>query len=171
MSRYESRHVGSSGCTDSGMPAVEPRLQQQPRRVALPYWPERTVAVLGTYDGSPHAIPVASLLRAGDRRILFSLRRDRDSLARLRDSREIALTVLGDSDTAFTARGRARVLVESLVGQPEFAAVELLVEAIDDHRRLGYSVAILWSDERELEALRERISALQWLAASRGEAA
>jgi len=137
------------------------RLQEHP----LPHWPEQTVAVLVTYDGLPHAIPVASLLRAGDRRILFSLHRDDGSLARLRESPEIALTVLGDSDTAFTARGRAHVLVESLVGQPEFSAVELLVGAIDDHRRCGYSVAILWSDERELEALRERISALQWLAA------
>jgi len=136
-------------------------------RRKLPCWPERSVAVLGTSEGGPHLIPVASLVRVDDRRILFSLRRDRGSLARLRESPEVALSVLGSGDTAFTARGRARIVAESLVGQPDFAGIELLVEAVDDHRQSGSSVVVLWCDERELEALRERVSALQWLAICR----
>jgi hypothetical protein len=52
-----------------------------------------------------------------------------------------------------------------LPGQEDFAALELIVAAIDDHRRIGYSVTVLWGDEREFQAFRERISELQWLAA------
>ena len=135
------------------------------RQRPLPYWPEGTVAVLSTDAGELHAIPVASLLRAGDRRILLSLRRDAGSLAHLAASPEIALSVLGGRGTAFTARGVARVVEESLAEQADYAAIELLVDSIDDHRQVGYSVSVRWSDERELEAFRERISALQWLAA------
>ena len=131
----------------------------------LPYWPEGTVAVLSTDVGAPHAIPVASLLRAGDCRILFSLRRDSHAMARVRESARVALSLLGGNGTSFTARGRAQVILESLPGQEDFAALELIVTAIDDHRQLGYSVTVLWSDERQLEAFRERLSELQWLAA------
>jgi hypothetical protein len=123
------------------------------------------VAVLCTELDPLHAIPVASILRAGDRRILFSLRRDSRAMNRVRESNWVALTLLGGRGTACTARGRAHVLAESLVGQDDFAALELIVAAIDDHRQIGYSVAVLWGDERELEAFRERISELQWLAA------
>jgi hypothetical protein len=131
----------------------------------LPDWPEGTVAVLSTADRQVDATPVASLLRDGDRRVLFALPHNSDALAQLRKSPEVALSVLGEHGTAFTARGYARVLSESMLGQPAFAAVGLVVEAIDDHRQIGYCVRVLWTDRRELEALRERLSALQWLAA------
>jgi hypothetical protein len=133
----------------------------------LPYWPEGTVAVLSTAGQDVGAVPVASLLRDGDRSVLFTLPRASDALARLRRSPAVALSVLGDRGTAFTARGDARVVVESMLEQPTFAAVELKVDAIDDHRQIGWAVRVLWTDQRELEALRERISALQWLAGSR----
>jgi hypothetical protein len=121
--------------------------------------------VLSTDVGAPHAIPVASVLRAGDCRILFCLRRDTQAMARVRESSQVALSLLGGHGTAFTARGHAQVLAESLPGQEDFAALELIVAAIDDHRRIGYSVTVLWGDEREFQAFRERISELQWLAA------
>ena len=59
-------------------PADHPQLAQ------LPEWPTRTIAVLSTSDGGPHAIPVAAPVRAGDWRILVSLERTQGSLARLR---------------------------------------------------------------------------------------
>lgn len=129
----------------------------------LPEWPERTLAVLSTSNGAPHAIPIATFTRAGERRILFSLNRSRGSLERLRESPQVALVVLGEDDTAFTAIGRARVVQESMDSEPDFAAVELDVDAIDDHRQPGYEVGIEWIDKRELVALRERVAALREL--------
>jgi hypothetical protein len=139
------------------VPARRPRVQLQ----VLPTWPEGTVAVLTTIDGGPHAIPIATILRAGDRRIRFSLRRGGGSLERLRRSREIALVVLGDGDNAFTASGRARVIEESMARNSDFAAVELVVDSIDDHRQAGFDVGVNWIDKSELNALRERIAALR----------
>jgi hypothetical protein len=45
--------------------------------------------------------------------------------------------------------------------EPDFAAVELVGESIDDHRRPGYEVGVDWIDEGELNALRERVAALR----------
>jgi hypothetical protein len=132
----------------------------------LPEWPDRTLAVLSTADGGPHAIPIATVLRAGDRRILFSLRHSHASLERLRESPEIALAILGAENNAFTARGRARILEEAMAGEPDFAAVELVVEAIDDHREPGYQVDSrvgVKIDQPELDELRERLAALREL--------
>jgi hypothetical protein len=61
-----------------------PNSREHPQLEALPDWPTRTIAVLATVDQGPHAIPVSAPLRAGDRRILLSLRHDRGSLTRLR---------------------------------------------------------------------------------------
>jgi oxalate decarboxylase len=137
-----------------------------PRLERLPEWPERTLAVLSTTDGGPHAIPVASVLRAGDRRILFSLKHSRGSLERLRESPEVALVVLGAGDTAFTARGRARIVDESMPREPDFAAVELDVEVIDDHRQPGYDVDSgvgVSIEHTALDELRRRIADLRTL--------
>jgi hypothetical protein len=60
----------------------------------LPRWPQRTVAVLSTVDEGVHAIPVSAPVRVGDRRILLSLHRSRDTLGRIRRWPEVALTVL-----------------------------------------------------------------------------
>jgi hypothetical protein len=132
---------------------------QSAQKPPLPYWPEETVALLSACDHRLHAVPIAAILRAGDRRILFCLHRAHWSPA----LRKVALTVLGPG-VAFSARGRAGVLEEALVGERSFVALELIVEAIDDHGAIGYSMAVMWSDERKLEEFRERISALQWLA-------
>jgi hypothetical protein len=135
---------------------------RHPQLNTLPRWPERTLAVLTTTDGGPHAIPVATILRAGDRRILFALKHSHESLERLRDSPRIALVVLGD-DKAFTARGRARIVREALTGEPDFAAVELDVESIDDHRGPGMELGVSVTDHGGLDTLSEHIAALREL--------
>ena len=66
--------------------------------------------MLTSGGGGIDSIPVASLLRAGDRRIHFAVRADSDVAARIRESPEIALSVLGEHGTAFTAQGHARIL-------------------------------------------------------------
>ena len=137
---------------------------RHPQLATLPSWPEGTLGVLSTLDGGPHAIPVATILRAADRRILLALNRDRGSLARLRESPQIALVVLCDGDDAFTASGRARVVREALRGAPDYAAVELLVDSIDDHRRPASDVAAsTWVGETERGALHKRLAALREL--------
>jgi hypothetical protein len=134
----------------------------------LPEWPARTIAVLTTVDPAPHAIPVSAPLRAGERSILLSLHRDRGSLARLRERPQVALTILTEGDIAITARGRARIVEEPMADAPEYAAVTIDVEHVDDHRQAAFLVEAgvdrRWVDEREQHALRERVQALGRLA-------
>ena len=87
----------------------------------------------GTTGDGPQAIPVSAPLRSGDRRILLSLHRTRGSLTRLRGRPEVALAVLAGENVAFTARGQARVVQEQLEGSPDYAAVAIDVEHVDDH--------------------------------------
>jgi hypothetical protein len=133
----------------------------------LPDWPSRTIAVLSTVDPEPHAIPVSAPLRADDRRILLSLHRDRGSLARLRERPKVALTILAEGDVAFTARGRAAVVEESMACGPDYAAVAIAVEHVDDHRQAAFrvdsGVGRQWVDEGEQGALRARVAALREL--------
>jgi hypothetical protein len=134
----------------------------------LPEWPTRTVAVLSTVGDSPHAIPVSAPLRAGDRRILLSLHRERGSLARLRARPDVALTILAEGDVAMTARGRARVVEEPMAQAPEYAAVAIEVEHVDDHRQAAFRVESgvdrRWVDTDEQRALGDRVGALSRLA-------
>jgi hypothetical protein len=131
----------------------------------LPEWPGRTIAVLSTVDDGPYAIPVSAPQRAGDRRILLSLKRDRGSLARLRRHPEVALTLLTEGDIALTARGRARIAEEPMAADPDYAAVAIDVEQIDDHRQAAFTVESgvdrRWVDEGEQRALRDRVQALR----------
>jgi pyridoxamine 5'-phosphate oxidase-like protein len=135
----------------------------------LPEWPSRTIAVLSSVDQGPHAIPVSAPVRAGDRRILLSLHRDRGSLARLRRRPEVALTVLTEGDIAFTARGRARVVEEPMGCAPDYVAVAIDVEAVDDHRQAAFQVESgvgrRWIDASEKRSLGERVAALAAFAA------
>jgi hypothetical protein len=134
-------------------------------RGMLPTWTPRTIAVLSTVDGVPHAIPVSAPVRAGDRTILLSLHRSRESLARLRARPDVALTILADDDVAFTARGRASVVEEPMEVAPEYAAVAIAVEHVDDHRQAAFEVdsgvGRRWIDEAEKAALGERVAALR----------
>jgi oxalate decarboxylase len=116
-------------------PVIVPAARAHPELDALPEWPDGTVGVLSTVGETPHAIPVTAPVRLGDRRIMFSLEHSRGSLARLREHPQAALLIMEGSDRAFTARGRARIAAEPMAGAPEYAAVVLEVEEIDDHRR------------------------------------
>jgi Pyridoxamine 5'-phosphate oxidase len=141
-----------------------PILRRMNDDTRLPEWPSRTIAVLSTVDRDLHAIPVSAPVRAGDHRILLSLHRDRGSLARLRRRPEVALTVLTEGDLAFTARGRARVVEEPMACAPDYVAVAIDVEAVDDHRQAAFEVESgvgrRWIEESEKRALGERVQAL-----------
>src|SRR5689334_2103018 len=101
----------------------------------LPRWPQRTVAVLSTVDEGVEASPVSAPVRAGDRSILLSLHRSRDTLVRIRRWPEVALTFLAEDDLAFTARGRASVVEEPMAADPDYVAVLIDVADVDDHRQ------------------------------------
>lgn len=121
--------------------------------------------MLVTIDTGPHAIPVSWPVRAGDHRVLISLKSDRGSLARLRERPEVALLILGGGDVALCARGEAKVIVEEMPGAEDYAAVQLDVAVIDDHRQSAFAVAqgiqrtVL--DESELNALKGRVATLR----------
>lgn len=89
--------------------------------------------VLVTAGERPHAIPVSAALRAGARRVLLGLARSRGSLARLRADPRAALAIAAEGDVAVTAYGTARVVDHDLV--EGVAAVEVIVEEIQDHNR------------------------------------
>src|SRR5262249_28341428 len=93
-------------------PVIVASRQQCPKRKPLPEWPDKTIAVLSTENEEVHAIPITAPLRVGDRRILFKLRRCRESLARLRKHPKVALTILAKGNVAFTARGPAHLVQE-----------------------------------------------------------
>jgi hypothetical protein len=136
---------------------------------SLPEWPARTIGVLSTIGDGPHAIPVSAPLRAGERRIRLSLHRERGSLARLREQPQVALCVLSSEDVAFTARGQARIVQEPMESAPDYAAVEIDVEHVDDHRQTAFRVTAgvdrEWIDDSEKRALGGRVAALRELPA------
>ena len=108
--------------------------------LTLPEWIPGTVAVLSTGAGPPHAIPVSTGVRAGDRRIVLALARRRASLARLREDPRCALTILAAGDVAFTAHARAEVVEEPMAISDEVAAVLLEVEDVQDHGQPRFEV-------------------------------
>src|SRR5215472_2051220 len=143
--------LGASGAGDG----IVPR---------LPGWPLRTVAVLSSVDDDVHAIPVSAPVRAGDRAILLSLHRSRDTLGRIRRWPEVAVTFLAEGDVAFTARGRATVVEEPMAADPEYAAVSIAVDHVDDHRQRAFRVTAgvdrEWVDDSARAALSTRVRAL-----------
>jgi Pyridoxamine 5'-phosphate oxidase len=137
----------------------------------LPEWPLRTIAVFVTVDQGPHAIPVSAPVRASDHTILLSLHRTRGSLERLRDRPRVALAFLAEGNVAFTARGTARVVDDPMTDAPDYAAVEIDVMEVDDHRQEAFTVQAgverKWIDDGERRALGQRLNTLQQLAATR----
>jgi hypothetical protein len=103
------------------------------------------VAVLST--AGPHAIPVSTAVRSGDRAIHFVLAHKRDSLARLREEPRCALTILA-AGVAVTAYGAADVVD----ADDRVAYVRLQVESVEDHDQPTFSldegVRWHWTDER-----------------------
>jgi len=117
--------------------------------VTLPDWTPGTVAVLSTGAGWPHAIPVSTGVRAGDRRIVLALALRRESLARLREDPRCALTIL-DAGVAVTAHARAAIVEEPMAISDRVAAVCLDVEEVQDHGQprfeLQEGVRWRWTD-------------------------
>jgi hypothetical protein len=116
----------------------------------LPQWDEGTVAILSTGGGPPHAIPVSTGVRAGDRRVLLALARRRESLARLRADPRCALTLLAEG-VACTAQGRATVVQEPMAVSDRVAAVALEVDVVQDHLQPRFAleggVPWRWTDD------------------------
>jgi hypothetical protein len=127
---------------------------------ALPNWEQGTPGILCV--AGPHAIPVATLVRADDDRVLLALGRDRETLKRLRDDSRAAICVLGEG-IAFTAHGYASVVSEQLKASDRVVAVELRVERVQDHLADGRTEMLDgarwgWID-KEFGATEERILA------------
>ena len=122
----------------------------------LPRWPPGTVAVLSTGAGAPHAIPVSTAVRAGDRLIHFALSCRRESLARLREDPRCALTLNAEGDVCVTALGRARVVEDPMAVSDRVAALALDVEAIQDHFQPRFAIEAgvrwHWTDPQAAQA-------------------
>ncbi len=98
----------------------------------IPRFPVGTVGVLATIDADgPHAIPVSALHRADDTRLLLALAPGRGSLARLKATPAVALTLIAPR-VAATVRGPAAVVADPLPGAEFVVGVEVLATAVDD---------------------------------------
>jgi hypothetical protein len=128
----------------------------------LPDWPDGTVAVLSTAAGPPHAIPVSTAVRSGDATIHLALALRRESLARLREDRRCALTVLA-AGVAVTAHATAAVVEE----RERVALVRLDVDSVQDHGQPTFEVEAgvrwRWTDAEAERADAELRSALREL--------
>jgi hypothetical protein len=134
----------------------------------LPEWEEGTPGVLCA--AGPHPIPVTSVVRDGDRRVLVALAGGRETLARLREDPAAAFCLLGRG-AAFTAHGRVSVLSERLEAAPGVAALELRVERVQDHLADGRTEMLdgarwRWTDDRWTAAERDVLLELRRLADS-----
>ncbi|CAA9482657.1 MAG: hypothetical protein AVDCRST_MAG45-258 [uncultured Solirubrobacterales bacterium] len=105
-------------------------MSERPDRGPLPEWPLRAPGLL--IVAGPHAIPISTAFRAGDRRLILGLARRRETLERLREDPQAAFAMLA-AGIAFTAYGRAGVMREKLEDMPNLAAVELRVDRVQDH--------------------------------------
>ncbi|HWT92312.1 MAG TPA: hypothetical protein VN238_04900 [Solirubrobacteraceae bacterium] len=139
----------------------------------LPDWTPGTVAILSTGAGAPHAIPVSTGVRAGDRRVLLALALRRESLSRLREDPRCALTILA-ADVAITALGTARIVEEPLAISDRVCAVAIDVESIQDHDQPRFTVEEgvrwRWTDAEAGARDREIRDHLRQLAADEGGA-
>jgi len=128
---------------------------------------ERGAAGLLIVTG-PHAMPVSTAVRAGDRHLVFALARRRETLARLRRDSRAAFALLAEG-IAFTAYGHASVIRENLDGAPNMAGVELRVERIQNHLADGRTEMLSaagwrWHQEEAREADRTVVAAIETLA-------
>ena len=136
---------------------------------SLPDGPAGTVCLLAT-AGEPHAIPVSTALRGGEREILLALGARRGALERLRADPRVALAVLAAGDLAFTAHGLASVAADPLEGVDGVVGVRIAVERVSHHGRPTFEVeqgvAWSWTDEEARERDERVRAALLALSAS-----
>lgn len=133
---------------------------------ALPLWDRGTPGVLCV--AGPHAIPVSTAVRAGDRRLLFALGGGRETLERLRESPRAALCLLGEGH-AFTAYGTAAEVQEELEAAPGVVVLEFRVDGVQDHLADGRTEMLdgarwRWREERFSEADAQLVGELERLA-------
>ncbi len=105
----------------------------------------------------PHAIPVSTAIRAGDRRVLLALGGKRETLRRLREEGPAAALCVMAAELAFTAKGDARVVQEGVDAAPALVVVELAVAELVDHLADGRTAmdgppAWHWLDEGAAES-------------------
>jgi hypothetical protein len=139
---------------------------ERPDSGPLPSWPLRAAGFLVT--AGPHAIPVSTAVRAGDRRLVFGLARRRETLARVRADPRAGFALLAEG-MAFTAYGRVEVVREQLEGAPSVAALELRVERVQDHLADGRTEIVTapswhWTEESAAEADRAVLAEIEALA-------
>ena len=167
-------HLNLSNATLDALSKTKPVIVRptamHPDIPALPHWPEGSVAVLSTMNGSLHAIPVVTVLRAGDRKILIALAHSRGSVQRIHHDAVVAITLLIEGNHAFTARGRARIVQEMMDGAKAFSAIAIDVAEIDDHRQASLSVdsgvSLHWNSEADRTAFRDHIGLLRKIAST-----
>ena len=121
----------------------------------LPSWPPGTAAVLCV--SGPHAIPVSTAIRAGDRRVLLALGGKRETLRRLREEGPSAALCVMAEGLAFTAKGQAAVIREGVEAAPALVVVELAVREVVDHLADGRTEmqgppAWRWLDQKAADA-------------------
>ena len=72
--------------------------------------------------------------------------------------------MLAEGDVAFTARGRATIVDEPMAVDPDYAAVAIDVEHVDDHRQPAFTVTAGvdrdWVDRAEQQRLGARVGQL-----------
>lgn len=132
----------------------------------LPEW-ERGAPGLLIVAG-PHAMPVSTAVRAGDRRLVLALARRRETLARLREDPRAAFALLAEG-VAFTAYGDAAVVREELEGAANMAGVELRAGRIQNHLADGRTEMLSaagwrWRQDEAREADRRVLAAIAALA-------
>lgn len=137
---------------------------------ALPDWERRAPGLL--IVTGPHAVPISTAVRAGDRRLVLGLARRRETLARLREDPRAAFALLAER-IALTTYGDARVIREELDGAPNMAGVELRVERIQNHLADGRTEMLSaagwrWRQEEAREADLTVVAAIEALARARG---
>ena len=147
-------------------------MSEQPDRGPLPEWPLRAPGLL--IVAGPHAIPISTAFRAGDRRLILGLARRRETLERLRVEPRAAFAMLAEG-MAFTAYGRAVVVREKLEDMPNLAAVELQVDRVQDHLADGHTEIIdqarwRWVSEEAREADATAVAEIEALARGRAGA-
>jgi hypothetical protein len=125
------------------------------------------VAILSTGAGAPHAIPVSTGVRAGNRVVLLALARRRESLFRLRQDPRCALTLLAAGDVAVTAHCTAMVVQDPMTISDRVAAVRLDVQWMQDHGQPRFEILRgvdwRWTDdeaERRDAEIRAALAAL-----------
>ena len=167
-------HLNLDDATLDGLSKTKPVIvrpsHMHPDLPALPHWPEGSVAILSTMNGSLHAIPVVTVLRADDHTILIALARSRGSVLRIHHDAVVAITLLIEGDHAFTARGHARIVQDTMDKADAFSAIAIDVAEIDDHRQTSFSiesgVTLHWNSEADQTALREHIGLLRTIAST-----